>query len=135
MNRTSVTSLADNSLPATQGTGLRTAPPGVREESRATNEGPWSRELVKEIAMDIGKEIAAYIEVMYPKAVTATSSTFLLSVRNSVYNEIMAAIDVNDQGQIIARLQERKKFRRWWKAAYKKIRETASVTPPDRTGS
>src|ERR1700722_16044439 len=51
-------------------------------------EGPWSRELVKEIAMDIGKEIAAYIEVMYPEAVKATSSTFLFSVRNGIFNEI-----------------------------------------------
>jgi hypothetical protein len=89
-------------------------------------EGPWSRELVKEIAMDIGKEVAAYIEVMYPEAVKATSSTFLLSVRNSIHNEIMAAIEVNDQGQIRARIKDRKKFRREWKAAYKKIRETPS---------
>lgn len=85
--------------------------------------GPWDRELVKAIAMDIGKEVAAYIEVMYPKAVEATSSTFLLSVRNSIYNEIMAAIDVNDAGQITGRIKERKEFRRRWKAAYKKIRE------------
>ncbi len=94
----------------------------ARELSNESNSGPWDRELVKAIAMDIGKEVAAYIEVMYPKAVEATSSTFLLSVRNSIYNEIMAAIEVNDQGQIGARLQDRKKFRREWKAAYKKIR-------------
>ena len=90
-------------------------------------EGPWSRELVKEIAMDIGKEIAAYIEVMYPEAVKATSSTFLLSVRNGIFNEIMAAIEVNDQGQIAARIKDRKKFRRDWKAAYKKMRETPTI--------
>jgi hypothetical protein len=82
----------------------------------------WSKELVQAIAMDIGKEVAAYIEVMYPKAVEATSSTFLLSVRNSIYNEIMAAIEVNDAGQITARIKDRKKFRREWKAAWKKIR-------------
>jgi hypothetical protein len=72
--------------------------------------------------MDIGKAVATYIEVMYPKAVESTSSTFLLSVRNSIYNEIMAALDVNDAGQIAARLKERKKFRREWKAQWKRIR-------------
>lgn len=97
--------------------------PGLLERPSAPPEEPLSRELVKEIAMDIGKEIAAYIEVMYPKAVEATSSTFLLSVRNSIYNEIMAAIDVNDAGQIRARIKTRKKFRRDWKAAWRKIRE------------
>jgi hypothetical protein len=96
--------------------------------------GPWSRELIKAIAMDIGKEIAAYIEVMYPKAVAATSSSFLLSVQNSVFNEIMAAIEVNDQGQIEGRLAERKKFRREWKAAYRKIRAENSETDHQSDG-
>ena len=50
-------------------------------------EPSWSRELVKEIAMDVGKDVCAYIEWMYPKAVEATSSTFLLSVRNSIHNQ------------------------------------------------
>jgi hypothetical protein len=81
-----------------------------------------NRALVKEMAMDIGKEIVAYIEVMYPEAIKATSSTFKLSVRNSIYNEIMAAIEVTDEGAIVARLKDRKKFRREWTAAYRKIR-------------
>ena len=84
--------------------------------------GAWSKELVKAIAMDIGKETVAYVEVMYPKAIEATSSTFKLSLRNHIYNQIMAAIEVNEEGQVIARLADRKKFRRWWTAAYRKIR-------------
>ena len=28
-------------------------------------------DLIKDIAMDIGKEVIAYIEVMYPQAITA----------------------------------------------------------------
>ena len=84
--------------------------------------GDWSKELVKAIAMDIGKGTVAYVEVMYPDAIKATSSTFKLSLRNHIYNEIMAAIEVNDEGNVIARLQDRKKFRRWWTAAYRKIR-------------
>jgi hypothetical protein len=89
------------------------------ESEQPTN---WSRELVKEIAMDIGKELVAYIEVQYPDAIKAASSTFKLSMRNKVYNEIMAAIAVNDTGQVVARLKDRKKFRRWWVAQYRKIR-------------
>ena len=84
--------------------------------------GPWSKELVKEIAMDIGKELVAYIEVQYPKAIEATSSTFKLSVRNHVFNQIMAAIEVTQEGEVRARLIDRKKFRREWTAAWRKIR-------------
>lgn len=82
----------------------------------------WSKELVKAIAMDIGKETVAYVEVMYPNAIKATSSTFKLSLRNHIYNEIMAAIEVNDEGKVVARLADRKTFRRWWTAVYRKIR-------------
>lgn len=82
-----------------------------------------AEKLVRDIAMDIGKEIVAYIEVMYPEAIKHTSSTFRLSVRNSIYNEIIAAIKVNEEGQIIKRLDERKKFRRKWTAAYRNLRK------------
>lgn len=81
-----------------------------------------ARALVKEIAMDIGKDTVAYIEVMYPKAIEATPSTFNLSVRNHIFNQIMAAIEVTDEGKIRARLKDRKKFRRWWVGVYRKIR-------------
>ncbi len=93
---------------------------------RGPAEGPWSKELIKEIAMDIGKEVVAYIEVMYPQAIKSTSSTFKLSVRNCIHNQIMAAIEVNDEGQIRARLKDRKKFRREWTAAWRKIRSDAA---------
>lgn len=85
-----------------------------------------SEELVKAIAMDIGKDTVAYIEVMYPRAIEATSSTFKLSIRNHIYNEIMAAIKVNDEGQVIARLKDRKAFRRWWVGVHRKIRKNSS---------
>lgn len=81
------------------------------------------RELVKAIAMDIGKAVAAHIEVQYPAAVTAASSTFLLSVRNCTYNEIIAALDTTDADAIRERLDGRKTFRRKWKAAWRKIRD------------
>jgi hypothetical protein len=90
---------------------------------------PWSRDLIKSIAMDIGKEVVAYIEVQYPEAVKATSSTFKLSVRNCIYNQIMAAIEVNDAGQIAARLADRKKRRRKWTADWRKIRKERFTSP------
>ncbi len=84
--------------------------------------------IIKEIAMDIGKATVAYIEVMYPEAIKATSSTFKLSVRNHIYNDIMAAIKVNDEGQIIRRLDERKKFRRQWLKNYRDLRKPTPTT-------
>ncbi len=85
---------------------------------------PVAPDVVKEIAMDIGKEVCAYIDVMYHEAVEATSSTFLLSVRNTIYNEIIGALATTDETEIRKRIEERKVFRRRWKAQYKKLRET-----------
>ena len=85
---------------------------------------PISRDLIKEIAMDIGKDVVAYIEVQYPEAIKATSSTFRLSVRNSIYNRIMAALEITDEREIGEMLARHKSFRREQRAAWKRIRET-----------
>jgi hypothetical protein len=79
-------------------------------------------DLIKAIAMDIGKDVVAYVEVMYPQAITATSSTFRLSLRNCIYNEIMAALAVSDETLIKVRLVERKAFRRLQRAAWQHLR-------------
>ena len=54
------------------------------------------KDALRAVAMDIGKQVAFHIESMYPDAVKAASSTFLLSVRNSVHNEIIAAIESDE---------------------------------------
>ena len=82
----------------------------------------WSQELIKAIADDIGKEVAHHIEVMYPKAVKATSRNMLRSVRGCVFNEIMAALDHQDEAAIRARFADRKAFRTKIKKAYQTIR-------------
>lgn len=82
----------------------------------------YTQDLIKQIALDIGKEVSAHIERMYPDAVTAASSTFLLSVRNCTYNEIMAALVHNNEYEIISRLKERAISRKQLRAMYKKIR-------------
>lgn len=88
------------------------------------------QDLYKRVAMDVGKEVCAYIEVMYPEAVEAASSTFLLSLRNTVYNEIMGVINANKSGYgeetVEARLVRRAIWRKQWKAMAKKNRQSAS---------
>jgi hypothetical protein len=84
--------------------------------------GDTAKALAKAMAMDIGKEIVTYIEVMYPQAIESTSSTFSLSVRNSIHNEIMSAIEMRDKDEVLAWLAERKAFRREWLATYRNLR-------------
>lgn len=86
--------------------------------------------LVKAIAMDIGKEVVHHIETMYPDAAVWLGSSGKLSVRNKVHNEIMAAIQVTDEGQIIARLSNRKAFRRKMKKAWADIRSKSAKRTP-----
>ena len=77
--------------------------------------------LIKAIAMDIGKEVVAYVEWQYPEAIKAASSSFRLSLRDSIYNQILAAIEVSDEGQVIARLNRNSKTRRKFRAFRKKV--------------
>ncbi|MTJ93571.1 MAG: hypothetical protein F8N36_12005 [Desulfovibrio sp.] len=91
---------------------------------------PFSPDLVKEIAMDIGKAVAAHIETMYPAAVAAAGKNMLLSVRNCTHNEIMAALETTDEDAIRRRLAERKLHRRRSKAAWKKIRDQDVSSDP-----
>jgi hypothetical protein len=89
----------------------------------ALSSSVMDRDLIKEIAMDIGKDLVAYIEVMYPQAITATSSTFKPSVRNHVFNGIMAALETTDANKMRERLEERKRHRRKWLKGYRDLRE------------
>ena len=90
-----------------------------------------SRDLIKAIAMDIGKEVAHHIETMYPEAVRAASSTFLLSVRNCTSNQIVAAVQAGDIDPA-EWIRRREKFRRHIKAAYKKIRGGHASTSSEK---
>ena len=83
------------------------------------------RDLIKAVAHDIAKQVAHHIEIMYPKAVAGESSTFLLSVKGCVTNEIMAAIESNIPAE--NRIAFNDKFRRHIKAQYKKIRGRAGT--------
>lgn len=100
------------------------APP----DPAATGDGFIPREIVKQIAMDIGKAVSHHIETMYPRAVEATSQSMLRSVRNCTFNEIMAALDVTDVSEIEARLRDRRQHRRSIKRAFTEAR---SHSAPD----
>lgn len=82
----------------------------------------WSKELVKAIAMDIGKAAVHHLETMYPAAVAACPATMKLSLRNCIHNEIMAALETTDADEIAERLKRRKAHRRKITAIYKKVR-------------
>lgn len=88
------------------------------------------KDSIKAIAMNIGKNVACYIETMYPEAVKAVSSTFLLSLRNSIYNEIMEAL--TSEGDVQETFKRDKKFRRWQRAAYK-IFQAVNLAGPGKT--
>jgi hypothetical protein len=83
---------------------------------------PWSREVVEEIARDVGDAVLAHVEIMYPSAIQASPTTFKISLRNCVRNEIIAAVAVNDAGLAIARIRERKRFRRKVRADFRRMR-------------
>lgn len=95
-----------------------------------------TKALLSDIAMDIGKEAVAHVKVMYPDAISSTASTFPISLRNHIYNQIMAAFQIGKDGEIIPqvvttdehgdvvhRLTERTAWRRKWLAQMAKIRE------------
>ena len=81
-----------------------------------------SKDLIKAIAMQIGKDTVAYVEVMYPEAIKATSSTFKLSLRNHIYNEIMSMVDLHDEMGIRENLFAKATFRKAWLKQYRKMR-------------
>jgi len=86
------------------------------------------RKLISEVAMDIGKEMVAYLEVMYPDVFFSMNSGCKLSIRNHIHNDIMAALDTTDADEIEARLERRRIFRRNWVAQYRKIRKMRNIT-------
>ena len=86
------------------------------------------KELIKAIAMEIGKSTAAYVEVMYPEAVKAASSTFLLSLRNHIHNEIVSMAELHDEASMRDAIEESRGFRTRWVAQYRKMRRSSTST-------
>lgn len=56
-------------------------------------------EAIRKIAMDVGKQVVAHIETMYPKMFEVVPKSAKLSIRNVTHNAIMAAVNAADKGQ------------------------------------
>lgn len=69
-------------------------------------------ELVREIAMDVGKELVEYIGWMYPKMFDAVAKSAALSIRNHTYNSIMEAVKAANEGRARQMLDMHDRHRR-----------------------
>jgi hypothetical protein len=101
----------------------------------------FTDDLIRRIAMDIGKEVVAHIEHAYPdmfRAVAANSAK--LSIRNATYSAVYAAVRAADEGRIEEALkahdEHRRKMRRLRKASNVAdvVRDTASGRERDGGG-
>lgn len=81
-----------------------------------------SRKLVKEMAADVGKSLAAYVEVMFPEIWHRSKAGFKISLRNHVYNDIVSLADLHDEAAIRKRLADNEAHRKRWVGAYRKMR-------------
>lgn len=92
----------------------------------ATPAPPPSPDLIKAMAEAVGKNLAAYVEVMYPEAMRAASSTFKVSLRNHVYNDIMRVSTLHTEAEILAWLASNEAHRKEWLALYRNLRRKKS---------
>lgn len=84
----------------------------------------FSEALVRQIAMDVGKQVVAHIESMYPQMfgnVSAKSAS--LSIRNTAYNAIMEAVKAANKGEVEQMLERHDTHRR----TIRKLRKASSV--------
>lgn len=72
----------------------------------------FSDALIRQIAMDVGKQVVAHIDHAYPEMFQAVAKTARLSIRNATYNAIMEAVRAADQGQAEVMLERHDKHRR-----------------------
>jgi len=93
--------------------------PSHRRIAKATDQ---RKAMISAVAMDVGKEMVAYLEVMYPDVFERMNSGCKLSIRNHIHNDIMAAMDVGSAENHLERLKERAAFRREWVATYRAMR-------------
>lgn len=77
--------------------------------------------------MDIGKEMVAYLEIMYPLQFATFNGGTKLSIRNHIHNDIMAALDTVNADEIRARLDLRKKRRRESLRRWRSIRSQEGI--------
>ena len=97
-----------------------------------------SKELIKAMAMDAGKSLCAYLEVMFPKVWHGQNSGFKISMKHHVYNDIMSLTELHDEAAIRKRLADNEAHRKEWLKQWRKIRRTKRekpTRPMERLGS
>ena len=69
---------------------------------------------IREIAMDVGKQVVEYIENMWPEMTQAVQSwkSARLSIRNCTHNAIVAAVNAADKGRDREAIENNDKHRR-----------------------
>lgn len=79
------------------------------------------RALAFAVGLDMGKEMVAYLEVMYPDVFERMNSGCRLSIRNHIINDFVAAMEIVGAENHLERLKERARFRREWLATYRNL--------------
>lgn len=70
-------------------------------------------DLVRRIAMEVGKQVVHHIETMYPAMTKAVAwKSARLSIRNCTHNAIMAAVRAADIGQAEQSIDANERHRR-----------------------
>ena len=81
----------------------------------------WSDEIIRQIAMDIGKEVVAHIEWAYPDACRAVAwESAKISIRNACHNALIASINAASEGRIEPLMASRAKHRRAMRRSFSK---------------
>jgi hypothetical protein len=81
------------------------------------------KSLISDVAMEIGKEMVAYLEVQYPEVYAAMNSGCKLAIRNHIHNDIMWAIKHRSEKEYRDWIDVRKKRRRDWLKSWRAIRK------------
>lgn len=84
--------------------------------------------LAHAVGLDMGKEMVAYLEVMYPDVFEKMNSGCRLSIRNHILNDFVAAMEIVGAENHLERLKERARFRRERLATYRNMRRWCSLT-------
>lgn len=79
--------------------------------------------LISDVAMEIGKEMVAYLEIQYPDVFAAMNSGCRLSVRNRIHNDIMWAIQNRDENEYRGWIARRRDSRRNLLKSVREIRK------------
>lgn len=82
--------------------------------------------MISAVAMDVGKEMVAYLEVMYPDVFERMNSGCKLAIRNHIHNDIVEAMGAGSVENHLDRLKRRAAQRKEWLATYRNIRRNRS---------